>query len=644
MALKSAAALIALFYIPGLSWVWLFRPQSALTATAWSLAIGLPAILIPATFLAEAGFFTWGALWTLSGALTLIGLALGRARHFCYGHAGVAALTLALFAVFIWPQRGEWIAGGWDPGVNINQGLLIARTASVAQPPDPTRAHLLHDAPGAFSRDRSGFTEVFPGFPADAETGALRPYFYRATPTFIAIAARVGDRTAALRANHVLWIVAAIFFTALLANTQLPLPAVAFGAFAFSLQPIVLAHTATPASEMLELAIVCAVGLILVQRERASTALLIPLLFLGALNRASFLMHQALLLLVLVGWDAADKDRRSATLRHLAIAISLLLGAAWYLWITPDAVRKLQHLRPIFTLLFFGSIATAILADAIFARWQPPRTARALAFAPPLALVIREVFQRAPFDEFLRNAGAWIAYTPILLAALALIGLIAAARKSQLAPWLIWLATALLLALLRRHMVELYPWATKRWLAFSPPLIAAGLALLTSAAIRLSRTPRTIALLLISGLWTTSLPRTKEAWRSAEYNGATHALNILARNIRADDIVVSDHFLWGTPLALAYGATVMNAEPLLAGRGDVEQVVRALNANTRRVLLLTSTRQEMNIWPEPLRNAQPLTDRISLSTTTRIQHSKNRGFESQTSTSQLRLFLWTPTP
>ncbi|MCO6400308.1 MAG: hypothetical protein J5I99_03660 [Verrucomicrobia bacterium] len=644
LALKSATILTALFYIPGLSWVWLFHPRTRIGATAWAIALGLPAILLPSIALAEFGLFSWTALWVLAAAITLLGLAVGRARHYCYGRAGIAVLSVILFAVFLWPNRGEWIAGGWDPGVNTNQGLLLARTGRLAQPQNPAVATLLREAPQAFARDRAGFTEVFPGFPVDPESGGLRPYFYRATPTFIAIAKLAAGRDAALRANHVLWIFALALFVALLASADIPPLGIGLGALALLLHPIVLAHTATPASEMLELALVCATGLLLCSKERAAPILLFGILLLASLNRASFLFHQAILLLVLVGWDAGETDRRVVTIRHLAIASSLLAGIAWYTWVAPNAVVKLQHLRPVFGVLTMGSLATFLMADSLFAIWKPKRTLRLLAFAGLTALLLRELLRATPWDEFLGNASAWLAYAPPVAVVLAAIGCALHARKSPLAPWLIWLLTALFLVLLRRHTAELYPWATKRWLAFSPPLLAAGAALMLHAAHTRSRLMRGLATAVVLLALGSTLPRARAAWQSTEYNGAVRALDAIASNIRSDDIVVSDHFLWGTPLALAYGATVLNAEPLLDGRGSSEEVARALAQSHRRILFLTSTRREMAIWPPVLQGAYPLTDAVSLSTTTRIQHRKNRGFERQNSSSRLRLFLWTPTP
>ena len=663
-SILNALSVVALLYLPGWAWAWLLRPTSRLDTAASALVLGIPFLLIPAVALAEAGHLSRFALFLTAAVIVIAGLIFGQrdaAREpgppgaripWRAGIHGFALLVLATLLCLTWPGRGEWLPGGWDPGVNMNQGLLLARTGRVAQPPQPLLAAALQEAPYAFARTSFGFLEVFPGLPADPVTGALRPYFYRATPTLIAALDLAAGRAAALRVNHVAGLFALLVLAGLLARGLGEAPrrgAILLGVLVLATQPIFVAHLATPASEPLELLLVCSTGYLLLRpRDRRSASALALVIFLAALNRVSFLFHAALLLLVLALWDAPEDDRPGVSARHLAVAAGLTLGLAWYAWVTPDALVKVRHLLPTLHLLAGGSVALALLVDAplLWNRRGGPSWLRAAAALIPVGLLALECSRHAPWREFLRNLPAWSAYSGAAIAAAALLGLVWKGRRSSAAPWLLWLFICLLAGLLHRHAADLYPWATKRWLAFSPPLLAAGVALLLAGlAQRFGRRGSWAgALLALTGL-VLQAPLTRDAWHSTEYDGTRLALERVAAQVRAGDLVVADHFMWGMPLALAHGVQVLNAEPLLAGRGDPAQAQRFLAgqaANGARIVLLASTASGLDGWPAFLRAAQPLGDPVTLALRERIQHRSNRSFECRGKSRLLQLYVWTP--
>ncbi|HMP77300.1 MAG TPA: hypothetical protein PKE12_13480 [Kiritimatiellia bacterium] len=652
-ALLGALVFTALCLGPGLAWVWTLAPRSRLETTALALTVGLPLTVLPAVLLAEWGRFSAPALWCCAAALTAAGFLLGRGRHTREGLRGWLVIPFALAALWALPLRGEWLVGGWDPGVNVNQGLLLARTGSIAQPDDPLRAGALHAAPGAFARDSFGFTEVFPGLPADPETGALEPYFYRGTPTLIAIADTVAGRPAALRINHATGIFALLLFGGLLASWNLARPVVWGGIALLAAQPILLAHLATPASEMTELAVLCGAGLLLRRKGCPAAIALALLLLLGAVNRVSFLFLLALLLPILALWDAPDDDRSNVTIRHLALAFALTAGLAWYTWVTPDSLVKLRHLVPALHALAGICVVVALVADAALARRRvvPTRSsrlrhwARAGALIIPAALLVRGFIRSTAWLEFPRNVEAWFAYAPPVLAIAGGIGLLAFTARSAAAPWIIWLVSCTLMVLLQRHAAELYPWATKRWLAVSPPLIAAGCALaLHQLHERFGKRGVLAVACAATLLLASAFPAARAAWRSTEYDGAAAALDALALHLHPDDLVVADHFRWGTPLALAQGFTVLSAEPLLAGNGDAERAADFLAQSGRRVVLVSSSPAALDAWPETFRDARPLHDAIAMETQERIQHRSNRGFDTQPRRVVFQAAEWKPAP
>lgn len=653
LAVKNAFVLCSFFYLPGLAWAWLFPARSRLELCGTALAIGLPLLLLPAILLAEFALFTSASLWLWAGLAIALGLITGGLTNknrcipcFRNGFTGFYILIAALSLLFALPNRGEWLAGGWDPGVNINQGLLLARTGRVAQPPDLTRARALREAPGSFARKLDNFTEVFPGLPADPQTGAITPYFYRATPTLVAICDLLAGRTAALRVNHLAALFAVALFAALLAAAQLPARAVFLGVLALALQPILIAHTAIPASEMTSLALVCATGLALLRPERRAAPLLALLLLLGALNRSSFLFYQAFLLLILAAWDASESDRKRVTLRHLAVAIALLAGLSWYAWVAPTSLYKTRHLYPLLIQLTVGALAITLILDValLLLRHALPRWTRFLSLLLPLALLAREFTLHAPWAEFAGNFSAWFAYATPAIAALGIIGLIWRCSRTPLAPWLLWLFATLLTVLLHRHAANLYPWATKRWLAFSPPLLASGIGLLAVGPKWPPRALGKIAVVFVAVAVILALPLARAAWRNTEYNGMRGAMDTVAASLDQNDLVITDHFLWGTPLALAYGRTVLSAEALLTGRADAAQAARMLAGTGKRVVLVSSDEKGLARWPDEFKSAQPLIEPFELHTRTIIQHRSHRMFDTRDRAFTFQTYVWHPLP
>lgn len=653
-AAEQALALAAFFYLPGWAWSWTLRPATRIDAAACAVALGVPLVLLPAIVLAECGFLTLAALAGWAATVTVVGWWRGRHRA-TDAARGLLALWVLLALLFAWPQRGEWILGGWDPGVNINQGLLVARTGGVDQPPDSVRAAALREAPGAFARNVSSFVEVFPGVPADPATGALRPYFYRGTPTLVAVIDLLAGHTAALRVNAVPGVLMLLALAGLLARLSAGAdPAarratLAAGLLVAAAQPVWVAHLANPASEMLEALLVACCGYLLMQpRSRASSLVLALVLATAALNRVSFVFLQALLLVILVLSEAPEDDRAEVTLRHVAIAASLAAALAWYTWITPESLIKLRHLQPAMHLLAGGAVAVTLAVDAPLLRrkYGASPWLRTVLLLLPAALIAAETARHEAWREFIRNVPAWWADAGPAAASLAALGLAAAAWRTRAAPWLAWLALALFIAWVRRHAVELYPWAGKRWLPWSPILLAAGSALLVAAASRrFGARGRWLAAACVVAAMAAHAPRSLAAWRSAEYSGSDAAVRRLASSLQPDDLVVADHFLWGTPLALAEGLRVLQAEPLLAGRGDAAAAERFLAGQHyagRRIVLVTSTRRALDGWPAAFHAARPLGDTIDLSVRELVQHRSNRAYATRIRTMRLQAWTWEP--
>lgn len=655
-AAQTALSVSAILLLPGIAWAWRFSSGSVWNRLPLAVSIGLSAVLVAAILLAEIGLFSLHSLILAAGAITVLGVKRhgGNVAH-GWGRAFLV-FTAVLFLLLLLPPRGEWMIGGWDPGVNVNQGLLISRTGGVWQAPDPLMAEALRVAPEAIARKSFDFMEALPGVPVDPTTGAYRPYFYRATPTWIALLDQLAGRAAAIRGNEILACIAAVLFAGLLHAAGVRSRGLAIGAgVLLLLHPLVVAHHGDPASEMLELALVCGAGLLLSrERDCPHSILLFMLMLLGALNRVSFLIHLSMLLAILSLWDAPEENRSSVAIRHLAVAAALAAGFAWYTWVTPESLVKVRHLLPATQIAAAGSVGLAFALHgglAVCRSANMPvlsrvrRMLRPMALLIPAILMIREIPRMDAWEQFLRNVPAWFRYAPPVLACVGLMGLVWRGAISRAVPWLLWLSSALLAVWLHRHAAELYPWATKRWLAWSPPLLLTGACFLVDfLATRLGRSGRTAGFALAAAICVSLIAPSRAAWLAAEHRGSRRAVEELAAHLRPDDIVVADHFRWATPLALAMGLTTLNAEPMLHGRGNPEALARVLSNRGRRIVLLTSTEAGIDTWPDPFRTARSLIDPLKVETRERIQHRSNRGYSTRERIYTLRLFEWEVAP
>lgn len=578
---------------------------------------------------------------TLFTGLAILGIVAARYRSL----PAIALFAVTILIAAIVPHRGEWIPGGWDPGVNMNEGFMLSRTGTFRPPPSNADTILHRTGNTAFMREQYAFQELFPGIPVDPANGAIAPYFYRGTPAVIAVLDLIGGHTLALRSTLVLALLAAILFVALLSGRGLTpgRASVIAGVLAFLLQPIFLHHAHEAVSEMLELLLICGLGL-LVSRDKPSRgecALATFVVALGMINRPSFILFASALI-------AFTSFRRNIPF-HASLCAGLLAGLAWYTWVTPESVVKIAHLWP--QLVLIG--ATTIFAGTLIVLWRGTlpacnamrsiagrRVPASVLFLLALATLIAWESQRHnPFLELTRNILAWMFYSGPPLLALALCGFVIGRKKlTSIAPWCAALALTLAFTLFHKHTAELYPWATKRWL-IGVPMIGIGIAALFQS---LEKWRWPVALLYAIALIQVA-PLARDAWMNTSYDGSYDVMKDIAAQIEPGDLVVADHFWWGTPLRLTFGIDALNGEPVWKDNLAAE-AGRFLQESGQRVVFLTSTSKGMSIFPPPLDAAReiyvvpPVTLREAVHTPTPF------GFPMRDRVFEFRLHVWEPPP
>jgi hypothetical protein len=210
--------------------------------------------------------------------------------------------------------------------------------------------------------------------------------------------------------------------------------------------------------------------------------------------------------------------------------------------------------------------------------------------------------------EALANAKAVASFTGyplLLLAAAGMITLCTTSNNKQpaLFPWVLFFFSSTTLMIIEKHVAHLFPWATRRYVVYTVPLIALAGAVLLQHIWKQRRPIRylTLVLILISSF--SGLEQRHRAWRYTEYNGLQKIIQTVADQIPPDTVVLADHFVWGTPLHFLYGIPVLNGAGLLNNQDLCREATASLTAlekQDRNILLFTSTDKGPTIFPCPM--------------------------------------------
>lgn len=652
-----APLLAAMLTLPGWTWTaFLYSPKTRERTNHWittllALMLSLALILTSCLFLGSIGRLHLNGLLPFLAIVACLGFILDYKKgasqalqHLGWGLLTCLILSLLFILLRLIPYHSDWIVGGWDPGVIMNQGFCIGQTGTTHPLPGLTAPLLAADDQSLFSRTLSGLREAFPGIPVDPNTGAWNFYFCPITPLTVSLLYQVGGATLALIMPLVVGVVAILMFSGVTTRST-PLFLVPL---LFLLQPILIYHCRTPTSEITELLLL---GAFMTLWTNATPGGLrrwlgASLIFLATVNRVSFELFGAWLILIVACMDTECEDRRFATFDHAALMIGLLAGMAYYSLVSPDSLAKLTHVTPSLHIAVLLLLAGAFALDQ-FCLARPVRKGVRwdlilLGFGL-LAFCVLEQCSTVPWTEFRQNTLALSAYTGWMLIGIAVPGFCLLFRRPDKSTyWALFFLFALLIVLRHKHAAELYPWALKRYLVYAVPLlaIAAGAALM---AFWNHRRINWVAPALLLGVFIANASLCRHAWSTPDYEGVSKQLNEVAKHIGDRDIVIADHFRWGTPLALAYGRNVINGERIWAGRDPVRvrhavSLVQQHTGNNGNVYFLTSTPGALDVYLDAI----PETEKVWSAkpwTTRRIEHHRNnRSFATREVAATFQLF------
>lgn len=589
----------------------------------WTVILSLAFSLTIVLALAAAHRYSFARLLTADLVLALALAVAARFRLRLGSSArrpGLTALIpLALIAVGLWRffPPAEYIIGGKDPGVYMNEGIQIAQRGAL----------VVHDETvstvPAFARDlffpshenRSYYSVRFMGFFIQSpDTGAVVGQFPQLYPASIAIGYGLDGLTGARRTTG-LWAILGLLAVYFAGARLLGRPAAASAAFLLSLTTVQVWFSRYPNAEVVMQALLFAALLAIARAQIDGDRFFAPVAGV-LLVLLLFLRFDAVIgiagVLAAAGLAAVAGRRLSWTFWP-----PLAIGAGLYAWYLSGPMRAYVELPIIFATHLadwqyaaagLGAVVAVLLLLAgarsgrvsrLVTAWAPTLTVAIVILAAIYALFFRQPAGKlAAYDAYaLRTFVSFYFTYPAFIAAL--IGFAIVGRA------LYWRDPALLLtltafALFFFYKIRIVPdhfWMARRFL---PMILPGALLMVASAALvgvrgrwlttRLIRGPIGIVFLALLAVHYARVSR--PILGHVEYAGVIPRLERLASTIGDDDLVVvesrnaSDVHVLALPLAYVYARHVLVLASPIPDKTTFAAFLDRAHAQYRRVLFM----------------------------------------------------------
>lgn len=559
----------------------------------WSIVLSLGISLAIVLALAAAGRYSFERLLLANALLTLALAAAGRFR-LALGEAAprprwTALLPLALVLLGVWRfvPPAEYVIGGKDPGVYVNEGIVIAQRGTLVYR-DPAVATVPAFARDQFfpSHERTDYYSVrFMGFwIRDPDTGSVVGQFPHLFPASIAIGYGLHGLSGA-RLTVVVWAVLGLVAVYFVARRLAGTPVAVAAAGLLALHPIQVWFGRYPNAEVVMQTLLFAAVLASARAHADEDGFFAPVagLLLGLLLFLRFdsVLGVAGVLAALVLVVLGGGRVRFSLFVVLAGAAGL---AAWY-YAGPMSgyaylpIVFLSNLRPWHYGALAGGATLAVLVLAASRRW--PKAGRRVV-APVPALIAMVLIAGAGYALFLREpAGKLTDYDayalrifteayatlPALLAGL--VGLLLASRQGfwRLPELFTTTAVFSLFFFYKIRIVPEHFWMARRFLPVILPALLIFVAVTACWGLGARGLRRVVSVTIGAVfLWLLASHYARAAAPivdHVEYAGIIPKLEQLQQQIADRDLVVvesrdaSDIHVLGLPLAYIYARHVL---------------------------------------------------------------------------------------
>jgi hypothetical protein len=514
------------------------------------------------------------------------------------GLAAFVPIGLVVLGAWRFFPPSEYIIGGKDPGVYVNEGVQLAQRGAIVVH-DPVVADVPPFARDLFfPRDRNRTRFLAPRFMGffivDPDRGAVVGQFPHLFPASIAIGHGIDGLTGARLAIG-WWGVLGLLSVYFLGARFLGRPAAAAAACLLAINVIGVWFARYPNAELSMQALLFAALLAHARSSIDDDPFFAPVAgwLLGLLLFLRFDAVIAVAAVVAAAWLGTFARQRVRWTFWVTLTVAFVLGAWYYLGPLREYIElPIVYLTnlPGLRVATAAGLALAAIGAIAAARRVSERTAKAIVRAVPtiltvvvVVLALYALMFRHPggkltdYDAYALRTFAQFYFTvPALIAALIGYATIFRVRFWRDPAFVITLTAFALLLFYKIHIVPVHFWAARRFVAVILPgsLLAVAAAALTGGRGRLPlmraiRTPIGIVFVVLLGLDYARAAR--PVMEHVEYAGVIPRIEALSRLIGDRDLLVvesrdagSDVHVFATPLAYIYARNVLvlsNAKP-----------------------------------------------------------------------------------
>jgi hypothetical protein len=547
-----------------------------------------------------------------------VNLRLGAAAR-AWGPALVVPLVLIAVAAWRFTPPFEYIIGGKDPGVYLNEGIQIAQRGALVVH-DPVVAAVPNFARDLFMpTDRAADEYLAPRFMGfyvlDPGTGAVVGQFPHVFPASVAIGYGLAGLTGA-RYTVVCWSMLGVLSVYFLGARLVDRPAAAAAALLLSLNVIQVWFARYPNTDIVMQALLFAALLATARAHVDEDPFFAPLAgtlcaLLLFLRLDAVLAVGAVSAGVALGYAAGQRPRWSF---WPPIALGAVL-AVWYyqrlMWPYIEVPWRFLGRVPAWQFAAIAALGGVIVVLILISRRSAAAVQAVRTHLPSVltlavsALACYALLFRVPggkltdYDAFALRTFAYFYLTvPALVAAVVGYALIARARFWRDPAFFVTLTAFSLFFFYKIRIVPEHFWAARRFLAIILPgaLLLAAAAALTGVRGRLLFTRAIrgpIGIVFLALLAVSYARAAKPVVQHVEYAGVIARLEALAAQVHDDDLLLveardagSDVHVLATPLAYIYARNVLLLATAVPDKPTFAAFLDDARRRYRRVLFL----------------------------------------------------------
>jgi hypothetical protein len=598
--------------LPGIFWSWAFPKD---IKSIWQK--GVIAIFIGFIFSLSLSFLfntlclnslTVNVLGSLVFALS--GYNIGYKRGYFSSHelehtlfSGLRISIVFVLIFLFFNLNSQWIMGGWDPGIYTNQGLNIANKNGFVQPVGFEDDDLMSDeilmiskVPDEMVSPIPGeeYRELLPGVRIDVEKGDVSNLFFRNFPSFIGMLSNWGLVDFGLKANVFAGLMTVLIFIVLAYRMFGSFYSVAFCLMLF-FHSLFLYHIKLPTTEVLQMALFFGFVLLNSWRTNLFISVFSALIFFCAVtNRAGFIAFGSLyLFFVCLAKTTTDESRKERFTFLVLTCLGLICGLIYDIIYSSNTIIKLNYVLDKLFMVALASIIGSVIVTAfsnffkiyllkLVDVFENRKNGYITACLLILATIVITFFVYNKSDYPANQIKMLISYFGMVTLLFVFAGmffmLFDPKTNIYAKTTVVFLIVVSIVTFSNQYVANLYPWAVRRYVTYTLPLIILSAIYLPCVLWRSKKVfPRVLAVMFIFVICISQARSTFKVLIHSEYRGILVKLEELDNELDDESLILVDDHRFATPLMYIYGHKVMDNALLVSKVCDENSANRYYN-------------------------------------------------------------------